>query len=119
MLSPSPELERRKRELRLKIGRLRRQIDRRALDARRESERLLSWRTVVRRLPGNTMLAAFGAGLALAAGLSARSLGRWLGLRMVRHALGEGRRAAWSELHRIWADSAPRTAAPKEAADDD
>lgn len=80
---------------------------------------MLSWRTVVRGLPGNTMLAAFGAGLALAAGLSARSLGRWLGLRMVRHAMGEGRRAVAREWHRIWADSAPRTDARKEAVDDD
>ncbi len=112
MPPPRPELQHRKRELRLKIGRLRRQIDRRARAARGESARLISWRTVVRHVPGSAMLAAFGVGLALAAGLSARSLGRWLGLRMVRHALGEGRRAMGAELRRLWADSAPRAEAP-------
>lgn len=116
MRQPSADLQHRKRALRLEIGRLRRRIDRHARAAQREGERLLSWRTVVRRLPGNAMLAAFGLGLALAAGLSARSTARWLGLKMVRHALKEGRRLGWAELRRIWADASPRPAAPEETA---
>ncbi len=105
-LSADPQL--RKRELHLRIARLRRQIDRRARAARREGGRLLSWRTVVRRMPGNAMLAAFGIGLALAAGLSARSTARWLGLRMVRRSFREAQRWIGAELRRVWADSAAR-----------
>ncbi len=114
-MSPSPiDLQYRKRQLRLRIGRLRRRIDRHARVAQREGERMVSWRTVVRKLPGNAVLGAFGVGLALAAGLSARPLARWLGLRMVRHSLRTGRRVFWTELQRIWADSAPRRTASGE-----
>lgn len=115
MLQSPADLQRRKRELRLRIGRLRRQIDRHAHAVQREGERLLSWRTVVRQLPGNAVLAAFGFGLALAAGLSARSMARWLGLRMMRRSLREGRRFVWAEWHRIWSASSPRPAAAEEA----
>ncbi len=116
MFPSSTETQRRKRELRLRIGRLRRQIDRRIGNARRERQRLVSWRTVVRRMPGNAVLGAFGLGLALAAGLSARSIGRWIGLRMLRHSLRAGRNVLWNELRRAWTDSSPRSAAAREAA---
>jgi len=112
---PSPaESQHRKRELRLRIGRLRRQIDRRARAVRQEPKRLFSWRSVVRRLPGNAILAAFGLGLSLAAGLSARSLGRWLGVKMIRHSLRAGQRVLGAELQRIWADSTPPATASRE-----
>ncbi len=116
MPQPPADLQRRKRQLRLRIGRLRRRIDWRACVAHREGQRLFSWRTAVRRLPGNAMAAAFGVGLALAAGLSARSLARWLGLRLVRHALRSGRQAVAAELRRIWVDSAPRPSDSREDA---
>jgi len=116
MPEPPVESRLRKRELRLKIGRLRRRIDGRVRAARQESERLLSWRTVVRGLPGSSVMAAFGVGLALAAGLSARSMGRWFGLRLVRQSLRNGRHAVWTELGRIWANSSQRSAASEESA---
>ena len=116
MLQPPPDLKRRKRELRLKIGRLRRRIDGHARAAQREGGRLLSWRTVVRRLPGNALLAAFGLGLAMAAGFSARSMARWLGLKMVRRAFSEGLRVVGAELQRVWADAASRPASSEETA---
>ncbi|MDZ7620784.1 MAG: hypothetical protein U1E05_27595 [Patescibacteria group bacterium] len=106
----------RKRELRLKIGRLRRRIDGRVRAARQRSERLFTWQTVVRGLPGSSLMAAFGVGLALAAGLSARSMARWFGLRLLRQSLRNGRHALWSELGRIWAASSPRSAASEESA---
>ncbi len=100
---------RRKRELRMQIGGLRRRIDRRARAAQSKGGRLLSWRAAVRRLPGSALLTAFGVGLALAGGLSARSLARWLGLAVVRHSIRRGRRVLWAELQRLWADSAKET----------
>ena len=116
MSQPLSDPQHRKRELRLKIGRLRRQIDRRVRTAQQEGQRLLSWRTVIQRLPGNSLLAAFGVGLALAGGLSARSLARWFGLRLVRQSLRSGQRTFWSELRRIWSASSPRSTATEEAA---
>lgn len=61
-------------------------------------------------------MAAFGVGLALAAGLSARSMGRWFGLRLLRQSLRNGQHALWTELSRIWANSSPRSAASEESA---
>ena len=99
--------ERTQRELRLRIGRLRRRIDGRIRATQREARRLASWRTYVQRCPGNAILAAVGVGLALSAGLSARRLSRWLGMRLIRRAADNALRQFWRELRQMWADSTP------------
>jgi len=104
-----PQHESQKRELRRRIGRLRRRIDRRVHSTGREARRLVSWRTYVTRRPGNAVTAALGVGLALSAGLSARRLSRWLGLWMVRRAAGDFTKHLWRELGRLWAESEPGT----------
>jgi hypothetical protein len=98
--------DRTKRDLRLRIGRLRRQIDGRIRTTERQARRLVSWRTYVRSYPGYAVTAAVGIGLAASAGLSARGMSRWLGLRLLRRAARGASRRFWQELKQIWADSA-------------
>jgi hypothetical protein len=105
------ELDRRKRALRLQIGRLRRRIDGRVRSSTAGARRLVSWRTYVRSYPGPAVLAALGTGLALSAGLSTRRLSRWLGLRLVRRAADQAGRLLWRELKQVWNDSTPATTA--------
>lgn len=100
------EQERAKRELRLRIGRLRRRIDGRLHASRREAGRLTSWRTYVARFPGGALAAAFGVGLALAAGMSGPRLLRLVGLRLVQQGTREVGSRLWAELASIWAESA-------------
>jgi len=52
-----------KRLLRQQIGRLRRRIDRRLRDVRRQGRELTSWREYVQRSPGLSVLAALTLGL--------------------------------------------------------
>ena len=101
------ELVGRKRELRLRIGRSRRRIDRRLRGVRDRAGQLLSWRTYVVRYPAWGLAAALGAGMAVSAGLKPGRTLRWLGLSLVRHALGGFREHLWAELRRIWTDSTP------------
>ena len=99
------------RRLRLKIGRLRRRIDGRLRAVADEGRRLTSWRTYVARYTGGSLAVAFGAGLALASGLSGPRLLRWMALRSIRQgARGVGRSLA-NELRGVWAESGQR---PKE-----
>jgi len=95
-----------KRDLRLRIARARRRIDRRLRGLEREGRRLASWRTYVRQYPARALVAAAGLGLAVSAGL-ARGWPRWLGARLVRRALDRGMAGAWQEVEAIWAESTP------------
>ena len=113
------ELERRKRDLRLRVGRLRRQIDGRIRLAEREARRLLSWRTYVRSYPGYAVTAALGFGLAVSAGLSSGRVSRWLGLRLLRRAADGAADRFWQELRQVWADSTPQTDAAETSGADD
>ncbi len=113
--SADAELLRHKRRLRLRLGRTRRRIDRRARAARLRGRELLSWQTYVRRYPGNMLMGIFGLGLALAAGLGSRGLGRWLGLRLFRRALREGERRLGKELQWLWTASDPQADHPRDA----
>ena len=114
------ERERRKRDLRLRIGRLRRRIDGRVHGTGREARRLVSWRAYVRSYPGYALTAALGLGLAASAGLSAGRLSRWLGLSLLRRAAQGAGGEFWQELRRIWAESAPgSTPAESTGADDE
>jgi hypothetical protein len=114
------EQERKKRDLRLQIGRLRRQIDSRIRSTERKARRLVSWQTYVRSYPGYAVTVALGAGLAASAGLSARRLSRWLGLRLLRRALQGATSQFYQELKQVWAESAPQAdAAETSGADHD
>lgn len=107
-----------KRDLRLRIARARRRIDRRVRGLEREGRRLTSWRTYVRQYPAQALVAAAGLGLAASAGLS-RGWTRWLGARLVRRALDRAVTGAWQELEAIWADSTPdRSPADSSGAED-
>jgi len=82
--------------LRRRIGRLRRRIDGRLHATERQARRLTSWRTYLRGYPLHATVAAFGVGLALAAGLSAKTLARKIGVTLVRRATND----AWRQLRR-------------------
>ena len=100
------------RELRLRIGRLRRRIDGRVRLLERGTRRLLSWRTLVERYPGWAALGALGAGLSVSAALRGGRLLRWLGSRLVRHSADQIVQRLWQEAHRLWtASTADPTAA--------
>jgi hypothetical protein len=96
---------RRKRELRLRIGRSRRRIDDRLRSTQNCAGQLVSWRTYVVRYPAWALAAALGAGLAASSGLRRGRISRWLGLALVRHAMGGFQQHAWAELRRFWSDS--------------
>jgi hypothetical protein len=95
------------RQLRLRIGRLRRRIDRRLGAVGREGRRLVSWRTYVRRYPVYSLLAAFGLGLAFARGLRRVDWPRMMGTTLIRQSLRGILGLVLNELRRLWADSAP------------
>lgn len=113
------ELKQGKRELHLRILRLRLRIDGRIRSVRRGTGRLVSWRTYVRRYPGYAVTAALGAGLVASAGLSPARLSRWLGHRLLRRAADGAGRHFWRELRQIWADSTPEPAATETSGTDD
>ncbi len=105
--SANADPEKQKRDLRLRIGRVRRRIDRDIRAAGRSGRKLLSWRTYVKGVPGAAVLGALGAGLALSAGSSRRWLARWLGMMLMRDASKRFGHVAWDEITEIWKDSAP------------
>lgn len=90
-------------QLRLRIARLRRRIDRRVCAAGDRGRELLQLRTYVRRYPGLALLAALGTGLALSAAWNRARLGRWLGMRLVRQAGTRIGDHLWAEVRRFWA----------------
>jgi hypothetical protein len=107
--SPFDQRLRRKRELRLQIGRSRRRIDRRFRAAEDRAGALLSWRTYVVRYPGWALAAALGLGMAASAGLHPTRVSHWLGMSLVRRALGGLQHQFWTDLQQLWTDSTPYT----------
>ena len=101
------ELQYRKRELRLRIGRSRRRINGRLRGIQDRTRQLVSWRTYVVRYPAWSVAAALGAGMAVSAGLRSGRISRWLGLALIRRASGGFQRQLWAELRRVWTDSTP------------
>jgi hypothetical protein len=95
-----------RRETRLRIGRLRRRIDGRVRALGEGGVRLVSWRTWVEHYAGRAVLAALGAGLALAAGLRGRARGPRPGLDAVCQWLGKGLGQVWEEIRRRWTKAA-------------
>lgn len=96
------------RDIRFRIGRLRRQIDRRMNTSRREGRRLTSLRTYAATFPGSVITTAFGAGMALALGVSGKRIFRVLGMFLMRRGMkGVGRgikKEVEKEVVRFWED---------------
>jgi hypothetical protein len=103
-MAPSPHA---KSELRVRIGRLRRRIDRHLRATADHGRRAVSWRSYAARYPGNLLLGALGLGLALSAGLSARRLTPWIGRRLLKQSLSQARKHVWREVERLWDDAEP------------
>ena len=110
-MTASVNQQRAKRELRLRIGRLRRRIDGRIRSVEREGLRLVSWQTYVRRYPGYAVLAALGLGLAASAGPSGGGWSQYLGIQLVRRVIHKAVDCVWQEIKDIWAESKPRSCA--------
>jgi len=68
-----------KQELRMRISRSRRRIDRRLRGVCDEGKTLLSWRTCARRYPLAAVTAALGAGMAAATALGSHRLQKKFG----------------------------------------
>jgi hypothetical protein len=107
------------RQLRLRIGRLRRRIDRRLGAVGREGRRLVSWRTYVRRYPVYSLLAALGIGLTFARGLRRVDWPRIVGAALIRQSLRGVLTLVQNEFRRMWADSAPEAASSTPGGGDD
>jgi hypothetical protein len=101
------ELQRRKRELRLRIARLRRRIDGRIRHAETHTRQLLSWRTYAARYPGWALVAALGVGLTAAASLRSKRTSRRIGSRFVRQAWRQVLHHVWEEWKGVWTESTP------------
>ncbi|MGD0654317.1 MAG: hypothetical protein ABSA16_08250 [Thermoguttaceae bacterium] len=99
------DIEQRKRELRLRIGRMRRRIDNRLHAAGQQARRLVSWREYVNRYPGYAMLAAFGVGLAASGGFWRGQVLRRSGLRLVSQTAEQAGRHLFREIQRLWSQS--------------
>ena len=92
------EIERRKRELHLQIGRLRRRINNRLHAAEQEGRRLASWREYMNRFPGYALLAAFGAGLAISGKFWRGPVLRRFGPPLLRHAARRAGQHLWRQI---------------------
>jgi hypothetical protein len=99
------EIEQRKRELHMRIGRMRRRIDNRLHAAGQKGRRLVSWREYVSRYPSYAILAAFGVGMAASGGFWRGRLLRRLGSEAVRHTVERAGQHLWQEVQRIWTES--------------
>jgi hypothetical protein len=97
--------ERTIRQLRLRIGRLRRGIDRRVRAVQREGGRLTSWRTYVERYPGQAVLAALGLGLAVSSGMRRVRWTRLIGWHLVRRSLHAVVSLLREEWRKVWVAS--------------
>jgi hypothetical protein len=91
------------RDLRTRIARRRRRIDRRIRNTQRAVAELRDWRTYVRRFPGPALLAAFGGGLLASRGATWRMPSRWLAAWAARRAWATVKAGVGSELAALWA----------------
>jgi hypothetical protein len=93
--------------LRARIARLRRRIDRQASRAVDQTARWLGWRTYVSQFPGRSLVAAAGAGFALATVL--RNV-RWpgqFGARLYELAMEGAWRQIWDLVRQVSVDGSP------------
>ncbi|MGE0537567.1 MAG: hypothetical protein AB7O68_21540 [Pirellulales bacterium] len=103
----STEHDRLRRELRSQIAASRLRLERDVQQLRSTSRELTSWQTYVRRYPVPILLASFGVGIALAAGVSRRSVRRVVGRRLMSAALGVVGARLWREVLAIFVPAAP------------
>lgn len=96
-----------KRELRGRIARSRRRIDRQLHALGRDARRLTSWRTYVKRFPGPTIASAFAAGFLASSGRLRRVGGRWMVARIIEAAWNTVKSQLWDEASSVWAESRP------------
>ncbi len=96
-----------KRELRGRIARSRRRIDRHLHALGRDARRLTSWRTYVERFPGPTIASAFTAGFLASSGRLRRICGRWMIARLVEAAWKGIKSQLWDEVSGVWDESRP------------
>ena len=96
------DIEQRKRELHMRIARMRRRINNHLHAARQEGRRLASWREYVTRFPSYAALAAFGVGLAASGKFWRGPALRRLGRQLLRHAVDRAGRRLWQEIQDIW-----------------
>jgi hypothetical protein len=89
-----------KRELRLKIGRMRRRIDSRIRATAVEGHELVNWRTYVTRYPAAAVLAAFGLGMSGATLFRPQKMLRSLGSSILRGSADRAVNLAWQEWKR-------------------
>jgi len=87
-----------KRELRLKIGRMRRRIDARLRATGAEGRKLASWRTYVARYPGPAVLAAFGLGVSGATVFAPRRILRSVGAALLRGSTERMANIIWRKM---------------------
>lgn len=104
-MASDSELQRTKRLLRQRIGRLRRRIDGRVHRLGHEGRRLASWKTYVVRYPIYAVVAALGFGLAASAGLRRGVVTRTLGIRLARMAARKTMDAILRELKAVWSEA--------------
>lgn len=103
----SAEHERLRRELRSQIAASRLRLERDVRQLRTSGRELTSWQTYARRYPVPILLAGFGVGIALAAGVSRRSLRRAFGRRVLSAALGIFGARLWREVLTIFNSPGP------------
>lgn len=101
------ELLRRRRQVRLRIGRSRRRIDRRLSATRDAARQLTSWRSYVARYPAWALSAVLGLGFAASTGGKPRRMSRRLGLLLLRRIRATFLRELWTELRKVL-DLSPR-----------
>jgi hypothetical protein len=106
MMKSDPQQE--KRNLRLKIGRMRRRIDARLRATETEGRKLASWQTYVTRYPGSAVLAAFGLGLSGATFFASGGLLKGLSRGILRGSADRAVKLAWRELRRYWPSDGDR-----------
>ncbi|MFZ1934789.1 MAG: hypothetical protein WCB27_22820 [Thermoguttaceae bacterium] len=104
-MQSNDDILRRKRELRLRIGRSRRRIDGRFRATRDEARQLICWRTYVARYPLWAMAAALGAGMSASSLPRPGRVAHWLRHSLMQQAFGGFQQQIWNELRRTWTES--------------
>lgn len=91
------------RELRLRIGRLRRRINGRLRVVEYRTRQLMSWRKLIERYSGYAATAALGAELSLSVALRLARRLCWMGGRLLGRSAGRLFRRLWRMARQRWA----------------
>jgi len=118
MLTHDLDQQRAKRQLRSRIGRLRRRIESRGRSFRAGGGRLLSWRTYAERYPGWFLLGALAVGFGASSGIRA-GWSRVVGMQMLRRLGLKSVDLGWAELERVWTEAMQPDQTPSADGDQD